>query len=45
MISIESENANQEKRHKSSKDIYLLAKELAEFIGNLDEKRNNTNDK
>ena len=41
MISIEAENTNQDSRQKSNDNIYLLAKKLAEVIGDLDKKRNN----
>lgn len=45
MIFIDNINAQQENRQKISNDIYLLAKRLAEFIGNIDEERNGVDDK
>ncbi|GMQ57140.1 hypothetical protein AN1V17_15350 [Vallitalea sediminicola] len=44
MVNIETTKINEIKKNQPNGDIYILAKKLAEFIGNLDEKKNHNND-
>ena len=44
MVIIENTGVNENNKQQAKSDIYILAKRLAEFIGNLDENRNHSND-
>jgi hypothetical protein len=43
VIIIDNTGATDNNKQQNKKDIYILAKKLAEFIGNLDDKKDNNN--